>query len=52
MANIDYYSTLGVEHNATKSEIKKAYRFLSMQFHPDKHNNTDAAAKKNRRKEI
>jgi DnaJ-class molecular chaperone len=46
MANIDCYSILGIEHNATKSEIKKAYRFLSMQFHPDKHDNTDAAAKK------
>ena len=32
----DYYSILGVKKNSTDDEIKKAYRKLAMQFHPDK----------------
>lgn len=32
----DPYTILGVEHGATASEIKKAYRRLSLKFHPDK----------------
>jgi curved DNA-binding protein len=31
----DYYKTLGVTKNATKDDIKKAYRKLARQYHPD-----------------
>ena len=39
------YATLGLKRNATTTEIKKAYRKLSMKFHPDKNKSPDAEAK-------
>jgi curved DNA-binding protein len=32
----DYYQILGVPKNATEAQIKKAYRKLAMQYHPDR----------------
>ena len=43
MAKQDYYTTLGVQRGANAEEMKKAYRKLAMQYHPDR-NPGDAAA--------
>jgi molecular chaperone DnaJ len=43
MSKRDYYEVLGLEKDATKEDIKKAYRKLSKQYHPDINKAADAA---------
>jgi molecular chaperone DnaJ len=41
----DYYQTLGVDKKASKDEIKKAFRKLAHQYHPDKKGGDEAKFK-------
>lgn len=42
----DYYSLLGVAKGASEEEIKKSYRKLAMQYHPDRNQGNAEAEKK------
>jgi molecular chaperone DnaJ len=42
----DYYTTLGISRDASADDIKKAYRKLSKELHPDKHKGDKAAEQK------
>ncbi|MTT32503.1 molecular chaperone DnaJ [Terrilactibacillus sp. BCM23-1] len=45
MSKRDYYDVLGVDKNAGKDEIKKAYRKLARKYHPDVNKDKDAPEK-------
>ena len=43
--NSDLYSILEISKDASEQDIKKAYRKLTLQYHPDRNNSSDAEEK-------
>ena len=57
MGKKDYYNILGVDRNASQDEIKKAFRKISLKYHPDRLSNKSdkekkGTAKKSRRRKM
>ena len=48
----DYYKTLGVDKKASQEEVKKAFRNLARQYHPDRKKAPDKAAAEEKFKEL
>lgn len=45
MVQKDYYEVLGISRSATADEVKRAYRKLALQYHPDRNKSKDASEK-------
>jgi molecular chaperone DnaJ len=41
----DYYEILGISKQATQDEVKRSFRRLAMQYHPDRNKAPDAEQK-------